>query len=103
MLAAEDPAVADALLRRSYPLHPPARPGAPRTAHFTALRTPALFVHGTRDPFGPIDELRAALTLVPAPARLHVVEGAGHDLGQCRAALADAVAAELLTLTSRIG
>jgi predicted alpha/beta-hydrolase family hydrolase len=103
MLAAEDPAVTDALLLLSYPLHPPARPGAPRTAHFTALRTPALFVHGTRDPFGSIDELRAALALVPAPTRLHVVEGAGHDLGRRRAALADAVAAELLTLTSRGG
>jgi predicted alpha/beta-hydrolase family hydrolase len=99
MLAAEDPAVADALLLLSYPLHPPERPGALRTAHFPALRTPALFVHGTRDPFGSVETLRAALALVPAPTRLHVVEGAGHDLGRRRATLAGEVAAELLALT----
>jgi predicted alpha/beta-hydrolase family hydrolase len=98
MLAAEDPAVADALLLLSYPLHPPARPAAPRTTHFPGLRIPALFVHGTRDPFGSIDELRAALALIPAPARLHVVEGAGHDLGRRRAAVAEAAAAGLQAL-----
>jgi predicted alpha/beta-hydrolase family hydrolase len=99
LLAAEDPAVADALLLLSYPLHPPARPAALRTAHFPALRVPALFVHGTRDPFGSLDELRAALTLIPAPTRLHVVEGAGHDLGRHRAAVAAAAAGELRSLT----
>ncbi len=51
MLAAEAPAIADALLLLSYPLHPPRRPDEPRTAHFPSLRTPALFVHGTRDQF----------------------------------------------------
>jgi predicted alpha/beta-hydrolase family hydrolase len=103
MLAAEDPSVAEALLLLSYPLHPPARPAAPRTGHFPGLRVPALFVHGTRDPFGSIDEVRAALTLVPAPTLLHVVEGAGHDLARRRAALAEAIAGELLALTSRGG
>jgi hypothetical protein len=100
MLAAEDPAVADALLLLSYPLHPPARPAAPRTAHFPGLRIPALFVHGTRDPFGSIEELKAALALVPGRTGLHVIEGAGHDLGRRRAAVAEAAAAELLGLVS---
>jgi predicted alpha/beta-hydrolase family hydrolase len=99
LLAAEEPRVTDALLLLSYPLHPPARPAAPRTAHFPALRVPALFVHGTRDPFGSVEELRAALALIPAPTRVHVVEGAGHDLGRQRAAVAGAVAGELLSLT----
>jgi predicted alpha/beta-hydrolase family hydrolase len=103
MLAAEDPSVAEALLLLSYPLHPPARPAALRTGHFPGLRVPTLFVHGTRDPFGSIDEVRAALTLIPGPTRLHVVEGAGHDLGRRRAALAEAIAGELLALTSRGG
>src|SRR5262245_54142891 len=98
-LAVEEPSVADALLLLSYPLHPPARPEALRTAHFPQLHTPTLFVHGARDPFGSVEELRAALALIPAPTRLHVVEGAGHDLGRRRAALAGAVAAEFLTLT----
>jgi uncharacterized protein len=103
MLAAEHPGSADALLLLSYPLHPPARPGAARTAHFSGLGIPALFVHGTRDPFGSIDELRAALALIPGPTRLSVVEGAGHDLGRDRTAVGETAAAGLLTLVSRAG
>ena len=80
MLAAEDPSVADALLLLSYPLHPPAKPQQLRTAHFPDLRTPALFVHGVRDPFGSVEELEAALAIVPARKELFVLDGAGHDL-----------------------
>lgn len=77
MLAGEDASVADVLLLLSYPLHPPKKPEQMRTAHFAALRTPALFVHGARDPFGSPDEMRAA---IPAHAELVLVEGAGHEL-----------------------
>lgn len=80
MLAAEQPDVAGALLLLSYPLHPPGRPENLRTAHFPQLTTPAVFAHGTRDPFGSLDEMRAALELIPAPHRLIAIEGAGHDL-----------------------
>ncbi|MBS1829682.1 MAG: dienelactone hydrolase family protein [Acidobacteria bacterium] len=80
MLLAEDPSVAEASLLLSYPLHPPDKPQQLRTDHFPALRTPALFVHGTKDPFGTIGELREALTLLPVAARLIEVPGAGHDL-----------------------
>jgi predicted alpha/beta-hydrolase family hydrolase len=80
MLAAEEPNVADVLLLLSYPLHPPHKPEAPRTGHFGAIQIPALFVHGTRDTFGSIDEMRAALTLIPARTDLAEVEGAGHSL-----------------------
>ena len=66
MLAASDPAVTPALLLLSYPLHPPRRPEQLRTAHFPDLRTPALFVHGVRDPFGSREEMEAALALIPA-------------------------------------
>ena len=45
------------------------------------LRTPILFVQGTRDPFGSIEEMETALKLIPAKAELLPVEGAGHDLG----------------------
>jgi predicted alpha/beta-hydrolase family hydrolase len=81
MIAAERPGLADGLLLLSYPLHPPKKPDQPRTAFFPAWRTPALFVHGTRDPFGTLDELRAAIALIPARVDLLAVEGAGHDLG----------------------
>ena len=80
MLAAEQPDVADSLLLLSYPLHPPNKPEKPRTEHFPALRTPSLFVHGTKDPFASIEELRIAIALIPAATNIVVVEGAGHDL-----------------------
>jgi len=84
ILAADNEGSADGLLLLSYPLHPPKHPEQMRTAHFPNLRTPALFVHGTRDPFGSIDELRQALSLIPATTKLLVVEGAGHDLARGR-------------------
>jgi predicted alpha/beta-hydrolase family hydrolase len=84
MLAAEEPGLVEALLLLSYPLHPPGKPGQPRTAHFPALRTPALFVHGTKDPFGTIEELTEALKMIPAKTELITVEGAGHDLNRAK-------------------
>jgi uncharacterized protein len=80
MLAAEQPQLAAGLLLLSYPLHPPRKPAELRTAHFPQLKTPSLFVHGGRDPFGSHDEMRAALTLSPAKTLLMEVEGAGHEL-----------------------
>lgn len=80
LLAAEDSAVAEALLLLSYPLHPPGKPEQARTSHFPALRIPAMFVHGTRDPFASTEELRAAMALIPAAARIVEIDGAGHDL-----------------------
>lgn len=80
MLAAEEPQLADGLLLLSYPLHPPRRAAELRTAHFPNLKTPALFLHGSRDPFGSIGEMRDALPLIPGRAELVEIEGAGHDL-----------------------
>jgi predicted alpha/beta-hydrolase family hydrolase len=80
MLAAEDPGVAEGLLLLSYPLHPPNKPAQLRTGHFPQLRTPALFVSGTKDPFGTPEELREALALVPGRHQLRLAENAGHDL-----------------------
>ena len=81
MLCAEAPDSAAALLLLSYPLHPPRKPEQQRTQHLPDLRTPTLFVEGTRDPFGSIAEMERALKMIPAKTRLMVVEGAGHDLG----------------------
>jgi predicted alpha/beta-hydrolase family hydrolase len=81
MLCAEEPNLVPALLLLSYPLHPPRKPEQQRTQHLPDLRTPALFVHGTRDPFGSIAEMTQALKMIPAKTRLLPVEGAGHDLG----------------------
>ena len=81
MLCAEEPDLASALLLLSYPLHPPRRPEQQRTQHLPDLRTPTLFVHGTRDPFGSIEELERAIKMIPAKTKLLTVEAAGHDLG----------------------
>jgi len=80
MVAAEEAGAAEVLLLLSYPLHPPGKPTQLRVEHFPALRVPTLFVHGTRDPFGSVDELRDAIKLIPAAARLQIVEGAGHGV-----------------------
>jgi predicted alpha/beta-hydrolase family hydrolase len=80
MLVAEEPELAAGLLLLSYPLHPPRRPTTLRTAHFSNLTTPALFVHGSRDPFGSLEEMTSALQLIPAPAQLLPIEGGGHEL-----------------------
>jgi len=81
MLCAEESALADGLLLLSYPLHAPGRPDQLRTQHLPNLRVPSLFVHGTKDPFGSIPEIEAALKLIPAKVSLLPVENVGHDLG----------------------
>lgn len=80
MLLAEEQ-LADGLLLLSYPLHAPSRPDQPRIQHLPQIAVPVMFVHGTRDPFGSIDEIEAARKLIPAKTLLVPVEGAGHDLG----------------------
>jgi predicted alpha/beta-hydrolase family hydrolase len=81
MLCAAEPDLVSGLLLLSYPLHPPRKPEQLRIQHLPNLRTPCLFVHGTRDPFGSVDEIKNALQLIPAKHELVEVEGAGHDLG----------------------
>lgn len=81
MLCAEEPELVNGMLLLSYPLHAPGKPDQLRTQHLPNLRIPAVFVHGTRDPFGSIEEMRSALKLIPSPTLLVPVEGEGHDLG----------------------
>lgn len=80
LLAAEDPDLVSGLLLLSYPLHPPRKPAELRTAHFPQLKTPSLFIHGTRDPFGLPVEMESALKLVAGPHEIVLIENAGHDL-----------------------
>jgi predicted alpha/beta-hydrolase family hydrolase len=99
MIAADDASIADALLLLSYPLHPPRKPEQMRTAHFARLQTPALFVHGSRDPFGTPEEMRAA---IPPHAELMVMEAAAHELKPVIARPA-AVVDAFLRYTSMVG
>ena len=82
LLVAPDPALVEGLLLLSYPLHPPGKPSQLRTAHFRELRTPALFISGTKDSFGTIDELKSAIDLIPARTELVPIDGAAHGLSK---------------------
>jgi len=80
MLAASEPGLVEGLLLLSYPLHPPQRPDALRTAHLPDLRTPAMFIHGAADEYGSIAEMNQALRLIPARTELLAIASAGHEL-----------------------
>ena len=54
--------------------------GAVRDEVLLALRTPILFVQGTRDALCPIPRLEEVRARMTAPTRLHLVEGANHSL-----------------------
>jgi uncharacterized protein len=101
MLLAAEPTLASALLLQSYPLHPPGRATALRTAHLPQLRVPTLFVHGITDPFATPAELESARALISGPTRVLSIHG-GHDLGWAKrrsnSDLPERIAAELLDL-----
>jgi predicted alpha/beta-hydrolase family hydrolase len=67
------------LICLGYPLRS-GTTGALRDQVLLALRTPILFVQGTRDPLCPLDDLAAVRARMTAPHRLHVVEGGDHSL-----------------------
>ncbi len=64
------------LLCFGYPFHPPGKPSKLRTEHLEELRTPALFVQGTRDQFGGEEDVRT-YTLAEA-IQLHWLEDGDH-------------------------
>ncbi|MBA4180454.1 MAG: alpha/beta hydrolase [Anaerolinea sp.] len=66
------------LLVLGYPFHPTGRPERTRVAHLAELRTPALIIQGTRDPFGTRAEVET-YRLSPS-IRVHWIEGGNHDL-----------------------
>lgn len=80
MVAAAGEASLDVLTLFSYPLHPPGKPERTRTEHLPDIAVPTVFTHGTRDPFGSIDELRTATALIPAACVIVEITGARHDL-----------------------
>jgi predicted alpha/beta-hydrolase family hydrolase len=62
-----------------YPLQSGAT-GAMRDEVLIALRTPILFVQGSRDALCPLDKLAAVRARMTAPSTLLVVEGGDHSL-----------------------
>lgn len=96
MLCAEERELAAGLLLLSYPLHPPRKPEQLRVQHLPRLHVPALFVHGTRDPFGSVEEMEMALKMIPAKTQVLVVDGAGHDLGFKGKSMRDGLVGEVV-------
>jgi len=92
--AAEEAASASPTLPRpiaglvclGYPLQSGAT-GALRDQVLLGLRTPILFVQGTRDPLCPLDKLAAVRPRMTAPNQLFVVEGGDHSLEVSRPAI----------------
>ena len=80
MALAEGAVKAAGLVLVSYPLHPPKKPEALRTAHLEAVAVPTLFVSGDLDAFGTPQELRRAHALVSGPVSVEWVEGGRHEL-----------------------
>jgi predicted alpha/beta-hydrolase family hydrolase len=69
----------DGLVLLGYPLHPAGRADKLRTAHFPHIRTPSLFVQGTRDSLCDLALLRRALPEIQAESHLHLVQGGDHS------------------------
>ena len=68
------------LICLSYPLCGGGDPGKLRDKVLRDLRTPILFVQGTRDSLCPLDLLQNIRTEMKAENFLHVVEGGDHSL-----------------------
>jgi hypothetical protein len=89
-----------------YPLKAAGKSGAVRDAVLLGLRTPVLFVQGTRDPLCPLDLLETVRPKMTARNELMIVEGADHSLevtaGQLKAAgeTQEAVEQRILTRVS---
>jgi predicted alpha/beta-hydrolase family hydrolase len=65
------------LLCLGYPFHPPGDPGRLRTAHLADLRTPALFVQGTRDAFGTREDVVGYR--LSSAIRIHWIDWGDHS------------------------
>jgi len=63
-----------------YPLHPPGNPTKLRVEHLPNIKMPMLFVQGTRDSLGTVDEIQPFIKKLKLPARIYAVEGGDHSL-----------------------
>jgi uncharacterized protein len=80
-----------------YPFHPPGKPDRPRTKHLETLKTPALILQGTRDPFGSPQDV-AGYKLSPS-IRVEWLEGGDHSVKDENLVRAVALASEFIKKT----
>jgi predicted alpha/beta-hydrolase family hydrolase len=62
-----------------FPLHPPKQPGTKRADHLIELKTPMLFLQGTRDPLAPVQSIRSVCKKLEPRAAIVIFEGADHS------------------------
>lgn len=75
----------------SFPLHPPGRPDASRSAELSAVPAPVLLISGDRDPFGSPAEWSAVLEEPPSRDReLVLVPASAHSFRTTKAPVAGA-------------
>jgi hypothetical protein len=77
----------EAVICLGYPLCGAGDPAKLRDEALLALRTPTLFVQGTRDALCPLDLLQSVRARMTARNALHVVEGGDHSLIVAKSAL----------------
>jgi uncharacterized protein len=70
----------NALINLGYPLIAASGADKVRDAVLRELKTPALFVQGTRDTMCPLERLRPLLDEMESHTELHVVENGDHSL-----------------------
>lgn len=79
-MAVADGLEAAGLILFPYPLHRPGDPSVPRTEHWPGIRTPCLFIQGTKDPFCDMEVLKRELRKMETRTNLVTVEGGDHSL-----------------------
>jgi hypothetical protein len=94
-----------------FPLHPPGRPGTKRAEHLAQVRTPMLFLQGTRDQFADLKLLRPICAALGTRATLrefgtadhsfHVLKSSGKTDAEILRELAQSVAAWAQTILAQ--
>lgn len=97
------PVPALGLVMLGYPLHPPGKPEKLRVEHFSRLTMPVLFVSGTRDAFGTVDEFATATGAIPGAVVFHWLGTADHGFKPLKASgiTQDAAIADAAEATTR--
>src|SRR6185295_19904687 len=54
-----------------YPLHPPGNPSKLRVEHLPSIKMPMLFLQGTRDSLGTVDEIQPFIKKLKLPAKIY--------------------------------
>lgn len=89
-----------ALVCICYPLHPPKQPEKLRIEHLPRINVRSLFVSGTRDEFGTVEELKNATATIGGAVTHEWMNGARHDLKNKDDEVAEIVANWIMALPS---